>query len=70
VTPVTEARDLPGEGLEPTTDTTDREVPRPPGDRVPIAIGDLQGDLGLAGASGSGDAGAPADAGVALDSGN
>jgi hypothetical protein len=43
----TEPRNLPGDGLTVTPDTSSRVVPQPNSDGVPQAIGDIKNDLGL-----------------------
>jgi hypothetical protein len=43
----TEPRDLPGDGLTSTPDTTTREVPPRYSQDVPRAVGDIQNQLGL-----------------------
>lgn len=57
----TESRDLPGDGLTTTPDTTTRETPPRYTDGVPRAVGDIQDDLGLTEphADAGTDAGAP-----------
>jgi hypothetical protein len=43
----TEPRDLPGDGLTSTPDTTTREVPTRYSDGIPQAVGDIKNELGL-----------------------